>query len=247
MKKHTFKIGSYDRDILESLIAILAPGEELRLRFYGTLSKITSLCQVSLFIPKGLKVAKKKAHLTDYKGEELLLEHEVKKLPGFEKQLNDMGHLIVDFECPVLSVDGSKVQVLLPDSYKSTDKIKPSVEDKPRTFTFKTEHSYLSRLISTVLDCKPIVQFYGPLSMDRPEESKVTISLPVKFETMTMGGGRVSLSTQGIELAVVDDIPGWQEKAEELGCKGYIFTNFEAVILKAVGDEITVSLPSSYR
>lgn len=233
--------------MLLNLLTALSPGEELRLRFLGTLSKIPSLCQVSLFVAKGLKIARSWSYLTPYDGTELLLDCELKKLPKFEEQLNEQGHLIIDFEAPVLVVDESKVQVLLPESYRKTDNQELSTGGKPRTFTFKTEHTYLFELISMILENKPVVRFYGSLSKSHPSQSKVKISFPVRLDTDTLGGGRVSLTTQGITLAVVDSIPGWENMAENLGTSGYLFTNFEAVILKVHGNEMTVALPSFYR
>lgn len=233
--------------MLLNLLTALSPKEELWLRLYGTLSRIPSLCQISLFVPKGLKLVNSNSYLTDYDGEELLLESELKKLPNFEKQINEMGHLVVDMVVPVLSVKDNSVQVLLPKSYKMIDNIKTSPEERMRTFTFKTEHTYLIELISMILENKPVVRFYGPLSKSRPERSRVTISFPVRLDTDTLAGGRVSLSTQGITLAVVDNIPEWENMSENLGTPGELFTNFEAVILKAHDNEITVALPSSYR
>ena len=247
MKTFTFKVDTYDKEVLKELQENLHPESTLRLRFDGVLSLIPNLCQVSISIVEGLKTVGRRK-LTGYKGKEYMLLSTLNKLPNFKKQVNRDGHLIVYFEASVLSIQGNKVQIELPDSY--TMKREDESDDEEyqiKTFTFKTEHTYLLKLISMILTERPVAYFYGPLSTSDPSQNKVEVSLPVKLEAVTEGGGRVSLSTQDMPLAVLDDLPEWGKRAEKIGCPGFIFVNFEAVIIKACNGEITVELPTHYR
>ena len=183
--------------------------------------------------------------MTNYNGDGYLLSTFIKHLPDFEKQVNANGHLVVDFEASVLSIQGCMVKVNLPKSYKRGNIELPMNKSvNSSIFHFRTEHTYLLKMVSMILQERPIVHFYGPLSVNVP--SKVEISLPVKLEASTFGGGRVSLSTQDITLAVVDNIPGWKEQAEKFGRPGYLFVNFDAIILSARDGEIVVELPERY-
>lgn len=241
----TFQVEKYDRDMLKELKKVLHKDEVLRLRFEGTLSLMSNLCQVLIYIPNGLRIAEGGEGLTNYNGDEYLLSTIIKHLPDFEKQVNADGHLVVDFEASVLSIQGCMVKVNLPKSYKRGNIELPMNKSvNSSIFHFRTEHTYLLKMVSMILQEKPIVHFYGPLSVDVP--SKVEISLPVKLEASTFGGGRVSLSTQDITLAVVDNIPGWREQAEKFGRPGYLFVNFDAIILSAKDGEIVVELPERY-
>lgn len=248
MKTFTFKVDEFDKEILEELQESLHPEETLRIRFDGVLSLIPNLCQVSICIVGGLKLANGRKKLKGYKGNEYMLLSTLTNLPNFKKQVDGSGHLIVYFETSVLDIQGNKIKVSLPESYKREKEIECCEEEyKVKTFTFKTEHTYLLRLISMILSEKPVAYFYGPLSTTDPTQSKVEVSLPVKLEANTQGGGRVWLSSQDIPLAVLDDLPEWKERAEKIGCPGFIFVNFEAVIIKACDGEITVELPEHYR
>ena len=247
MKTFTFKVDEYDKEVLKELQEALHPTDTLRLRFDGVLSLMPNLCQVSISIVEGLRTDGRR-RLTGYKGKEYMLLSTLDKLPNFKKKVNGDGHLIVYFEAAVLSIQGNRVQIELPDSY-TMEREKEAAEEeyKVKTFTFKTEHTYLLKLISMILTERPVAYFYGPLSTTDPSQNKVEVSLPVKLEAVTEGGGRVSLSTQDMPLAVLDDLPEWGKRAEKIGCPGFMFVNFEAVIVKACNGEITVKLPEHYR
>ena len=248
MKTFTFKVDNEDRDTLSELYQSLHPEETLRLRFDGVLSLTTSLCQVSISIVEGLKIFRENKRSSGYHGKEYVLNKTLDKLPYFKKQVNESGHLIVYFEAPILSIEGNKIEVSLPESYKTNKESEPeNGEYKIKTFTFKTEHTYLLGLISMIVNEKPVAYFYGPLNANNPSQSKVEVSLPVRLEAKTKDDGRVCLPTQDLPIAVLNELPEWEERAERLGCPGFMFVNFEAVIIKACDGEITVELPNHYR
>lgn len=248
MTKFVFKVDDEDAEVLTELQEVLHPEETLRLRFDGVLSLMPNLCQVSIYIAAGLRLSKGHKRLAGYKGKEYMLNKTLNKLPRFKNQVSGAGHLIVYFEAPVLNIDGNKVEVSLPKSYKMEKETEPNgVDYKIKTLTFKTEHTYLLELISMILSEKPVAYFYGPLNTADPSQSKVEVSLPVRLEAKTKDDGRVWLSTQDMPLAVLYDLPEWKERAERLGCPGFMFVNFEAVIVKACNGEITVELPEHYR
>lgn len=223
------------------------PDETFRLHFSGILSTDENISMVMVELPKGIKLRPNSRMLRrDYERRRLI--GTLPEIPMWENVHPGEDFVDVDFDAEIREINKDGIVLLLPDSYSKEDNAKnPSDNKELRSFTFKTNHVYLLDLIAKIVEDRPIVNFYGPLSSICPEDSKVEISIPVKMEAKTQSGGRVSLSSQGIILAVVSDIPGWEEQAEELGMSGYLFTNFEAVITRVQGDEVTVSLPKFYR
>lgn len=243
MSTLTFKVEDYDKDDLLALRDALHSNESLRLHFLGTLSLLSNLCQVSIYIPQGLKLAKGKESSTNYNGEQYLLCTSLKKLPKFENQVNENGHLIVDFEALVLGIKGNKVQVLLPESYQKQDS-NTSIEgyDKSNhTLTIKTEHSFLLEMIERCLKEKPIVKVNGTLS--NFNKSDVIITLPAHFSVKTADGGSTSIIGSGIKFANIDNLPNWHEQAKT---EGYLYVDFEAVITSISKNEFTIQLPEWY-
>ncbi len=223
------------------------PDETFRIHFSGLLHDDDNLSFVSLELPEGIKLRPHSRILRrEYENERFI--GTIPEIPMWKNVHPDDDYVKVDFDAEVTEIRKDHIVILLPDSYKKEDTHKSSSgKEGLRTFSFKTEHTYLLELIAKVLHEKPIVQFYGPLTSIHPEDSRVEIDIPISMKTETQGGGMVSLSSQGITLAVVNNLPDWEEKAEELGTPGYLFVNFEAVVTHVSNGEITVSLPEFYR
>lgn len=223
------------------------PDETFRIHFSGILSNDDNISIVSLELPKGIKLRPHSKILRrEYENRRFI--GTIPEIPMWKKVHPDDDFVSVDFDAEITDIRKDHIVILLPDSYKKEDNHKPTSSKKEkRTFSFKTEHTYLLDLIKMIINEKPIVEFYGPLTNIHPEDSKVDIILPVKLEAKTQSGGKVCLPSQGITLAVVNNLPDWEKKAEELGLENSLFVNFEAVITRVRNNEITVDLPEFYR
>lgn len=222
--------------------------EIFRLHFYGILFADDDLSSVMIELPKGMKL-RRGSRITRREYEQRRLVGSIPELPFWQQIHEGEDFIEVDFEAAVTSTSTNSISVILPDSYLKEDNKKPfNRKSVTNTFTFKTEHTYLSSLLSSMIQDHPVVEFYGPLTDMTKEGGRVEISLPVSVEVKTHEGGKVCMPSQSFSLAVVNDIPGWRDKAETLGSPGYLFAIFEAVVISATSDgEITVALPEHYR
>lgn len=237
----TFTFTSWDGGYLQELREHLASDESLRLHFKGTLSSMKNLCSVTVMIPENIRLKKKgnPSFLSKSHGGEIV--GTVEKLPKFQDQLNEQGHLIVDFEAYVFEIKGDKVKVLLPDSYRKPDngESMEGYNKETHTLTIKTEQKHLLEMLEKCLDKKPVAHFYGELS--EFDKNKVTVSLPSDYTMKTEDGGKVSVIGSAVTLAVINNLPRWREQS-----KGVIGIDFYAVITSVSEDSFTIKLPEWY-